>query len=71
MVLQQFSAHTEKQSTLTFLSVDCVEIRESRRSDEIMPPGSHGEKNSEFCVVALPLAKKNVGYTDVDAEKQT
>ena len=35
-----------------------------------MPPGSLGGKNNEFCVIALSLAK-NVGYTDVHAEKQT
>ena len=54
--------------SFTFLSIDCVQIRESLRIDEIMPPGSLiDEKNNEFCVIALSLVK-NVGYTDhVDA----
>lgn len=53
--------------SFTFLSIDCVQIRESRRTDEIMPPESLDEKNNEFWVIALSLVK-NVGYTDhVDA----
>ena len=53
--------------SFTFLSIDCAQIRESRRRDEIMPPGSLDEKNNEFCIIALSLVK-NVGYTDhVDA----
>ena len=56
--------------SFTFLSVDCLQIRESRCSDEIMPsPGSLGEKNNECCVIAFSLAK-NVGYSDDDAVTQ-
>ena len=49
IVLQQFSADNEEfEHSFTFPSIHCVQIRESRRSDEIMPPGSVGGKTMNF-----------------------
>ena len=38
------------------------------KSGKVGPLGSLGGKNNEFCVIAF--LTKNVGHTDVDAEKK-